>query len=281
MPENDNVLGMDANATPNGNDAGGTPQGENNLDFLEGIDGEPAQQDGGDTGEMADDGDDTGEPQGDDAQPKKFAGMYNTIEELERAYKGLQTQYQKTKEQNKGLLSQLTEPQAPQAQVQQPIQPTVPQGGLDASLVAKAFSENPAGTMQLLAQYYSREALSTVQPQLEKMNLATEINSVKEVHSDFSQYENDIATILKSNPALMNTPGRIEIAYKMAKADALTSATNKALQNGIQQGYKQAQRKQTIPESGRSAGAQKQAPKSVEDTIADEIMSFAGKRGIF
>ena len=236
-----------------------------------------------------DDGNVTQTPEGTEppTAPKKFAGMYDTVEQLENAYKGLQKQYQTTK---KSLMDRLTEepqqaaqPQAqpqPSAQAMQNFQSMQLPPNVNPALIQQAFAENPEGTIRLLTDMRINQAVVPMQQQLQRFSLQTEINAVRTKYNDFPEYEDKIGDVLKSNPALMQSKNRIELAYKLVKADAITPLVQQAMQNGVQQGYTAALQKKGIPQTGVGTSTPP-APKPQSQSIVDDILEVAKMRSIF
>lgn len=309
IPGGDGVTPQDGNVTANPNDfllpgEGGTPEGGNVPQAPQGTEGQaPTTQTQTQTQTPID-----GQQQ---TAPKKFAGMFDSVEQLENAYKNLQTTYQTTKAKSKGLLEQMTPqqpaPQAPQQPVlptMQPQQPQIP--NIDPNLLARAYAENPVGTAQLLAQYaaaapqnmhnmpqtgvqshmypqYVPPTQQMIQPQQPQNNTAMEYLLARTKYTDFNTLEPVMSEILQEMPYLANVPGKFDILHEMAIARQSQSAMQQAVQNGIAQGYQQATQKQMVTQQfagGKPTGTTQTPPATEEDAIAAAILGEARNRFI-
>lgn len=280
-------LGMGNEGSPNGNEDGLSPLDDNffsedgDLDDENDADDYDDDDDDGDDNDDEDEYDDTDDADGEegaDGKPKKFAGMYDTVEQLEKAYKGLQTQYQSTK---KSLYERLTgsqdTPPAFQARQAQPVlQP------LDPDLVAQAMAENPTETMKLVMEYGAKMAESQSAKSNDAVMLKLEITDCRTKFKDFDQYSDDIAAVLEKNPEIMVMKNRMEVAYKLAKAENPQKIADKALKAGRQQGYDDARRKSKVNNTGsKSSNTKRTQPRTAEDSAVDDMMGVVKARGGF
>lgn len=274
--EFNNMMGMSATAPQVGN----VPEGDS-PDILDGLTPDITPDATPDDGNVAPIPEGTEPP----ATPKKFAGMYDTVEQLENAYKGLQTKYQTTKKDLMGRLTEDPQQAAPVQAVPQQILPNFQSMQLppnvNPALIQQAFAENPEGTLRLLTDMRINQAVAPMQQQLQRFALQTEIDATKNKYNDFSEYEDKVGDMLKANPALMQSKNRIELAYKLVKADAITPLVQQAMQNGVQQGYNAALQKKGIPQSGVGTSVPPAAPKTQAQSIVDDMLEIAKVRSIF
>lgn len=279
-------LGMGKGTDPKGNAGTASPLDEDFFEDESDLGDENVGEDGEqdeDYNEDEDSGEDGGGGENDvdddevpdkGAKATKFAGMYNSVEELEAAYKKLQTQYQSTK---KSLIDVVTEKNSARID-SQPSTFTE----LDPTLVAQAMAENPAETMKLLMEYGQKAAAANNAKESDTVALRLEMADCKAKYADFDDYADAIAAVIENSPEILGLKNRFDVAYKIAKSEGTQSVVNKAVEKGRQQGYATARTKEKLTATGgKGSQARRTQPKTYEDELVDDMMDVVKNRGGF
>jgi hypothetical protein len=218
---------------------------------------------------------------------KKFAGRYNTVEDLEKGYKELQRQLTKINQQ----LPQILQQQAIQTQAPPVHSPTVGVPSVPPELAydprfQQLAQANPEAARTVVQRYYQQQQANTIAPlqqELRTLKMQQEVMMLRATQPDFEEVAVNIPVIFNENPWLWNTPNPVATAYKMAKAEKLTEAVNTASTAAKQAAYmKQQQKKTAVAE--RQQAKVPQTQKTPEDEIAESILglsSTGGKRNAF
>ncbi len=223
-------------------------------------------------------------------ETKKYADIFNSVEDLEKAYKELQ----RKSTQDSQKLSQILTQQQQQAQGAQGFQQT---GGQQAGYpqseqippelashpeFQQLQAQNPQQASAVVQQYKAQKAAqqqqsqtSAQQQQLQKVVLNQEILSLRQKYSDFDEIAEHIPNVLQDMPHLWNTPNPVETAYKIARADKVDEVVEKASASAKKEASeKRSNKKKAKTEKQKAKTPNKKKP--AEDQISDEILSARG-----
>lgn len=192
-------------------------------------------------------------PSGD--TPKKWAGKYDSPEELERAYTNAQKHLTKVSQQFSSLKKQA----APASQEY----PTGQVEEINAAIL-QALQTDPFGTLNLLVQEQMKNHLQPLQAASREVKIQGAVQQLMTEHPDFPEMadtvqkmleeDSDLADLFERNPAKA-----LNLAYRASKADAVAKALPKVVEMATQQAYKNISAKQAVTQT--PAGKTETPPK--------------------
>jgi len=215
-----------------------------------------------------------------DNDNKLYAGRYKSVEELENAYKNLQSfstkvaqelaNYKKQQSQQNEQLPQ----QSQQFQQNQQVQTQFDE--INRAFIM-SFQQNPVGTIQQLIQHATQQV---VQPLAKEMEIKTGIAELSTKYPDFPKLAPKTIEVLRNMPDLWNIPNTLEVAYKLAKADYTEQAITQARNSSQQQAITTTQQKQSLFNEAQSPRQTTGQTKTPEQMIKESILN-AGGGGLF
>ena len=221
--------------------------------------------------------------------PRKYAGRYDSVEQLEKGYKNLQAKMTR-------LLQEMRPKNAAQASQQEQTVPAQPLStGIPLELAThpkfiELLRTNPLQAGAVVAEYNARmmnriPAQAPVQQAQRDEETAAirtklEVLELKTRYADFDEIAVDIPAVLEGNPWLWQSPAPIENAYKLVKASRVDEALSTAAAAGKQSAErKKAEKRSATMERQQAKKQQKQ--KSPEEAIAEDILGAGGKKNAF
>jgi len=210
--------------------------------------------------------------------PKKWAGKYDSPEELEKGYLELRR-----------LLSArgaLPDKEAAAQQQQQQVagvQP--PQIDWDAvnESFRRSFEQNPFLTVSQLAQYLALQAIAPVMEELAEWRLERQMLELAADNPDFVDLAPKVKDMIGSDPELRalvrQNPKLLDLVYRAAKATLASEVAQAAKESGRQEAAELNRQKaaaSTAPASTRKE-LQKKSP---EEEILDRIFG-SERKGIY
>jgi hypothetical protein len=187
--------------------------------------------------------------------PKKFAGKYDTPEDLERAY-------QSTNAEATRMAQRMAQMEAQLRQVVQPQQPVVSAEERNRQFLVD-LANDPQGTIsQMISQGLQPIQQATV---ADRMNNAVDLMSKDtEKFPLFDELRGDIADILEQNPQLHKSRNPVLEAYHMVAGRNIGKFVQHAMsqKEGIQQQNQQIMKQSTVV----TGGSQSKAPRAGQQT---------------
>ena len=181
-----------------------------------------------------------------EVEEKRLAGKFNSPEELEKAYKELESKFGQTS-QEKANLQKAFEQLAP-----------VFNENLDTEQPISEI-EDPEKRLESLVFKATSRAMAPQQA-----NLAIERLVVK--HPDFSNYIDDIKGVLQEMPQLLdNKETGLERAYRIAKADRFEQEKSRAKEDGKKEAYQSIANKSISGVEGASKAGERKGPLSAAE----------------
>lgn len=221
---------------------------------------------------------------GEGQEPKKYAGRYDNVEDLEQGY--LELRRHLSKQGTQDILGAVTGKPGEATQ-----QPTVaqPQQPVDWSSVnesfRQSFEQNPLGTLQQLVQHLVMQGVQPLYESVTQQTLRTEAMRLAAQYPDFDTISPRIAKLLSEKPYLrqlvQSNPEALESVYQMARSALAAEALEAAKAAGREEGAQAAGVKahgQTLP-----GGARKESKKpTIEEQIIQSIMGAdSGTKSLF
>lgn len=183
-----------------------------------------------------------------EVQEKLLAGKFKSQDDLEKAYKELESKYGHTAQERADLQKTL-ETLAPifeEAQVEQP--------------VSSMEDSDPQTELKNIVRSAVSEVMAPQQANLAIEKLATK-------HPDFSEYVDDIMQVVKEMPELItrDKAAGLERAYKIAKADRFEAEKLQAKEEGKKEAYENIVQKSMGSVEGASKAGDKRGPLTIEE----------------
>ncbi len=199
--------------------------------------------------------------------PTLYAGKYESLEAFEKAYSEAQK-----------LLTKQAQELAAYKSPQQQQDTSNKQQNLDIDWYA-AFQADPINTMAYMAQMVADQKISEMQSQFtpisQEYKFQKELNEVQSKYPDFQQHTDGIVKILEEMPEIGNLPNKLDVAYRIAKGNALAEQAKTAYQSGQQDALKLDAQKAGKIFDNKSNKSEAQI--SPEEQMLKDILGAGGK----
>lgn len=208
--------------------------------------------------------------------PKKFAGKFDSIEELEKGY--LNSQSFSTK-----MAQTVSELRKAAPIIGQGVQPVAP--------VSQSQTQYPDVMNSMINEVYSRVQNEVVAPLMQQLNTQNEVasrlkfeNQIAQMATkepDFQEVAPVMMEILTQRADLMVHEDFLEIAYTLAQKKVNESKVDTRVQNARKEAYQTRDIKLVQNNGTPYAKGASQSTDTAEDQIRNSMLGLSGGKSIF